>query len=126
MREQREFEKIADSGIDAIARLGDDWRAAVVEAWMAVSIKRAKPQTPMSQIIARLDEFKAQELKDAWSDVVGQSPPQATEPAPSESPPRTDESSSESSETVRVPTIPPGTGGPGSEPSVSDPLRSVS
>ena len=88
MREQREFEKIAGCGVDKLAHLETDYRAGLVVAIMAVSIKRERPQVPMAQIVERIDEMKNDDVAAAWqaiADLAAQSPPADAAPAASES-----------------------------------------
>lgn len=81
MGEQREFEKIADAGVNKLETLETDYRASLIVAWMAISIKHAEPQQRMGQIIERLDELKPAELLEAWAGIQdGQSPPAQTQP----------------------------------------------
>lgn len=84
MREQREFERIAEAGVDKLETLNRNWRAGLVVAWMAVSIKRSKPMTPIDQIVDRLDQLKAADLREAWSAVAGPSPPDEQPPSSGE------------------------------------------
>ena len=88
MREQREFEKIAGAGADKLTKLETDFRAGLLVAWMAVSIKRAKPQMPIEQIVNRLDELKTADMETAWAgvaDAAGQSPPEQKDRSPESS-----------------------------------------
>ena len=88
MREQREFEKIAGAGADKLTKLETDFRAGLLVAWMAVSIKRAKPQMPIEQIVNRLDELKTADMEQAWAgvaDAAGQSPPEQKDRSPESS-----------------------------------------
>lgn len=124
--EQHEFEKIADDGVDKIADLGKRWRSGIIVAWMAVSVKRAKPETPIDQIVTRLYEFKAAELKDAWQGIVGeQSPPaESSSPESNDSEPSSSEVSSSDSGSAQDMT-PDDIGRPGSDSSAFAQMTSL-
>lgn len=85
MGEQRDFEKIADAGVDKLEQMfeNDEWRAGLVVAWMAVSIHRERPTTRIADIVERLDQLKPDDLREAWANVAGQSPPEETGQPPS-------------------------------------------
>jgi hypothetical protein len=74
MGEQRAFEKIADAGVDKLALLQTEYRAGLLVAWMAVSIKRERQDTLITEIVERLDQLKPADLQAVWQ-TVGQSPP---------------------------------------------------
>ena len=124
MREQREFEKIAGAGADKLTRLETDFRAGLLVAWMAVSIKRAKPGFPIEQIVNRLDELKTADMEAAWAGVAeaaGQSPPEQNDSSPesSEAGSSSDEASGPASESAQANGSQSATGSPPSEPSLA-------
>lgn len=116
--EQRQFERIADAGIDKIDDLETNWRTGIVVAWMAVSMKRKQQNTSIDQIVARLDDMLPSELQAAWADAQGgQSPPSipASSDGTSVSATNGDAASTAASELTPGITNLNGSGGPGSD-----------
>jgi hypothetical protein len=81
--ERVEFERVAGDGVDKLAEMQERYRDGLLVAWMAVSIRRAKPDVPIGQIVARLSELKQADLDAAWTQAKSDEPPLVTPPEPS-------------------------------------------
>lgn len=101
MGEHRAYEQIVGEGVIALAQMEKrGFRYGPVIGWMAICVKREKPNLSMDEIMERLDALKPDEVEQVWRNSGGQNPPESEAPPNFDAKSESDEIGNDASEPV--------------------------